>query len=429
MSEPIRWAGVRSVRGVVRVPGDKSIAHRALMFAALADGRSRVRGLPPGGDVRSTRGALEALGVAIEGADDVSVAGRGWPGLARDPAVPVELDCGNSGTTSRLLLGLLAGTRGQFRLLGDASLSRRPMGRVLRPLRAMGAEIAGGDTLPLTVHGRELAAARLETEVASAQVKSALILAALQAAGESRVDEPRPSRDHTERLLAAMGASLRRDGERGCVVQGGRPRLAPLDLEVPGDPSSAAFFVALACLRGGSELSVERVGLNPRRTGFYRLLRAMGADLGWEVEVNVPEPVGTLVARGGALSGIRVGGEDVVDAIDEIPLLAVVAAAAEGETEIRGAGELRVKESDRIAATARLLREFGADCDELPDGLLIRGGRTLRGAAVDAGGDHRIAMAATVAASIAAGESAIGGHEWAAISYPGFFDELRRLTA
>ena len=303
------------------------------------------------------------------------------------------------------------------------------MGRVLRPLRQMGAEIEGGPTLPLTVHGRELAAACLVTEVASAQVKSALILAALQAAGESRVEEPRPSRDHTERLLAAMGAPLHGDGELGCVVQGGRASLEPLDLEVPGDPSSAAFFVALACLLRGSELRVERVGLNPRRTGFYRLLRAMGADLAWEVDVQLPEPVGTIVVRGGALSGISLGAEDVVDAIDEIPLLAVVAAAAEGETAIRGAGELRVKESDRIAATVRLLRAFGAECDELPDGLAIRGGRPLRGAAVDAEGDHRIAMAGAVAASVAEGESAISGHEWAAISYPGFFAELRRLTA
>ncbi len=424
-----------AVRGVLRVPGDKSVSHRALLFGAFARGVTRARGLAPGADVRSSRGVVEALGIAVrDEGDAVLVAGRGWDGLHRDPAAPpLGLDCGNSGTTTRLALGLLAGGRGRFLLHGDASLSRRPMRRVAEPLARLGARLEERDTLPLVVEGAPLRGARVETGVASAQVKSALVLAALQADGPSVVVEPEPTRDHTERLLRAMGVPLgpvTEDGRAraGLTVPGGAPPAAPLEITIPGDPSSAAFFVALACLSPGSELRVENVLLNPGRIGFYRLLARMGADVAWHEEVSSPEPCGTIVARGGALRGVEVGAHEVVDAIDELPLLAVCGALAEGPTTIRGAAELRVKESDRIAATVALLRAFGAQADELPDGLALAGGARPRGAAVDARHDHRIAMCAAVMAARASSASRLGGAEWVRVSWPAFFDELERLA-
>jgi len=422
---------VRRIAGTLVVPGDKSIGHRALLFAALAAGRSVVRGLPPGADVRTTRRAVEALGVTVrDEAGAVIVEGRGWDGLARDPAAaPLALDCGNSGTTARLLLGLLSGRPGRFTLVGDASLSRRPMGRVTRPLAAFGAAIEGSETLPLTVEGRTLRAARVATGVASAQVKSALVLAALQADGESTIEEPEPTRDHTERMLAAMGAAIAPvAGGAAWRVAGGCPRLAPLDLVVPGDPSSAAFLVGLASALPGSALAVRGVALNPRRIGFLRVLRRMGAGLHWSEDGAVPEPTGTIEVLGGRLAGTTIAGQDVVDAIDELPLLAVLAAVAEGETRIEGAAELRVKESDRIAATLALLRAFGAACEERPDGFVVAGGARLAGTAFDARGDHRIAMAGAVAAALADGPSSLTGGEWVTISYPAFFEDLERLA-
>jgi 3-phosphoshikimate 1-carboxyvinyltransferase len=425
---------VRRIAGVLRVPGDKSIAHRALLFAALAEGRSLVRGLPSGADVASTRRAIEALGVAVrDRTDGLLVEGRGWGALARDRAAPpLPLDCGNSGTTARLLLGLLAGRPGRFELVGDASLSRRPMGRVTRPLAAFGARVEGGDSLPLRVEGAALRAATVATGVASAQVKSALVLAALQADGESTIGEPEPTRDHTERLLAAMGAAIAPaagyQGGPACRVAGGCPRLAPLDLTVPGDPSSAAFLVGLACALPGSTLVVREVALNPRRTGALGILQRMGAGLTWTAQAVAPEPVGTIEVSGGRLAGTTIRGQEVVDAIDELPLLAVIAAVAEGPTRIEGAGELRVKESDRIAATAALLRAFGAACEERQDGLVIAGGARLQGTAFDAHGDHRIAMAGAIAAALAAGPSTLTGGEWVTISYPAFFEDLERLA-
>jgi 3-phosphoshikimate 1-carboxyvinyltransferase len=428
--EPIELEGLDRVEGAVRVPGDKSIGHRSLLFGAIGSGTTVVRGLPTGEDVRTTLAAVRALGIEVHQQGKVTrVAGRGWAGLDRAPgdAAEIALDCGNSGTSVRLLLGLLAGRSGRYRLSGDASLSRRPMARVVRPLRALGAVIEGEDHLPLRVVGQPLRGAEIATAVASAQVKSAAILAALQAEGDSVVSEPAPTRDHTERMLGAMGAPLERVGELGWRIGGGAAALAPLELEVPGDPSSAAFLVALAAIRPGSALRIERVGLNPRRIGFLRLLEAMGADLRWEIEGEQPDPWGAVEVRGSALRGIEVGGADVVDAIDELPVLAVAAATADGPTTVRGASELRVKESDRIASTAALLRAFGAGCDELPDGLVVHGSARLRGAAFDAGMDHRIAMAAAVAACAASGRSRLGGHEWVAVSYPSFFEHLREI--
>lgn len=441
-------APLARVRGTLRVPGDKSISHRGLLFGAFAEGTTRLAGLSPGGDVRSTRACLAALGVAIEDrGPEVLVHGRGWAGLHQSAARgTVELDCGNSGTSARLFLGLLAGGRGTFRLGGDASLSARPMRRVTNPLARLGARIEDRATLPLVVEGAPLHGADVATGVASAQVKSALLLAALQAAGPSTIVEPRPTRDHSERLLAAMGAPIEFQGgasparttEGGagaagaagntCRVGGGAARLAPLDLEVPGDPSSAAYAVALAVLLPDSAVRIEGVSLNPGRIGLLRLLQRMGADVTWTALRETPEPVGTIVARSSRLRGIAVDEADVVDAVDEIPLLAVLAACAEGPTTIRGAGELRVKESDRVAETVALLRAFGADADELPDGIALAGGSRFRGAAFDAHGDHRIAMCGVVAASAADGPSALSGGEWIGISYPGFFDDLARIA-
>jgi 3-phosphoshikimate 1-carboxyvinyltransferase len=420
------------LRGRLRVPGDKSISHRALLFAAIAPGESVLRGLAPGEDVQSTRRAVGTLGLVVADAPDVvRVTGLGWAGLDRNPfAPPLELDCGNSGTTSRLLLGLLAGRSGRFRLTGDASLSRRPMRRVTGPLRAVGASIEGGDTLPLVVGAARLRGGEQHTGVASAQVKSALILAALQAEGDSVVREPERSRDHTERMLRAMGAPLEPADATGLAwrIGGGGAPLRPLALVVPGDPSSAAYAVALATLVPGSSLRVEGVSLNPTRLGFYRLLARMGARLRYEVAELEPEPRGTIDVEPAALRGIEVGPADVPEAVDELPLLAVVAAAAEGRTTIRGAGELRVKESDRLAATARLLQAFGARVTETEEGLVVAGPTRWRPAAVDAEADHRIAMCAAVAAGLADAPSTLTGAEWVRISYPGFFDDLDRLA-
>ncbi|RMG49275.1 MAG: 3-phosphoshikimate 1-carboxyvinyltransferase [Acidobacteria bacterium] len=428
----IRLEPAERILGRLSVPGDKSISHRALLFAAVAGGRSRIRGLSPGADVASTRRAVARLGIAVrEEGGDVLVEGSGWRGLDRDPGLPaLELDCGNSGTTARLLLGLLAGRRGRFRLHGDASLSRRPMDRVLRPLARFGLDPPSATTLPVEIVGTRLRGARVDAEVPSAQVKGALLLAALQAEGESEIRVPGRSRDHTERMLAALGAPVRTAGDgRIFRVAGGGADLEPFDLAVPGDPSSAAFFVALACARPGSELVVEGVSLNPTRLGFVRLLRRMGASI---EQIPGPEraiePAGTLVARGGRLHGIAIDAGDVADAIDEIPLLAVVAAAADGETVIRGAAELRLKESDRIRATAALLRAAGARAEEFEDGLAVRGGSLRGGGEVDAAGDHRIAMSAAVAAALAERPLSLRGAEWVSISYPSFFEDLARLT-
>lgn len=419
-----------SVRGRLRLPGDKSISHRALLFGALASGPSRVRRLGPGADVASTRAALEALGVPIAatGPGEVVIEGRGFAGLRAGPAGELALDCGNSGTTARLLTGLLAGRPGVFRLAGDESLSRRPMGRVAGPLARLGARIATTDgRLPMTITGSALRGAHVATGVASAQVKSALILAALQADGDSVVDEPRPTRDHTERMLRGMGVALSIDGT-AIRVPGGSPRLAAVDVDVPGDPSSAAYAIALACLLPGSEVRVEGVSLNPTRLGFYRLLARMGASIESEPEGAAAEPLGTIVARTSSLRAIEVEEDEIPDAVDEIPLLAAVAASAEGTTVIRGAGELRVKESDRLAAILDVLRAFGVDAEPLDDGLTVTGPARLRPADVDARHDHRIAMCATVLAAQAGAPSRLTGGEWVRISYPGFFDDLERLS-
>jgi 3-phosphoshikimate 1-carboxyvinyltransferase len=424
--------------GECRVGGDKSIAHRALLLGAVAEGTTRIHNFAGGADNRSTIGVLRALGVTIREADGlVEVAGAGWSGL-RAPAA--ALDCGNSGTTMRLGAGLLAGRPFTARLTGDRSLCARPMGRVIEPLRAMGADVgseAGDGRPPLVVRGGRLHGITYRLPVASAQVKSAILLAGLQAAGETRVIEALPTRDHTERLLPAFGAAVRveagalaADGERHAIVAG-EARLRGVVLALPGDFSAAAFLLVAALLVPGSDLNVRDVGVNPTRTGLLDVLRAMGAGLEvGDERVEGGEPVGTVRARASALRGLDVPPGQVAALIDEIPILCVAAARAAGTTRITGAAELRLKESDRIAVMAAALRACGVAVEELPDGLVVygTGGAPLRGGAVASHGDHRIVMAMAVAALVAGAPIVIDDAAAAAVSDPAFFPRLRALA-
>ncbi|HEY2898425.1 MAG TPA: 3-phosphoshikimate 1-carboxyvinyltransferase, partial [Gemmatimonadaceae bacterium] len=376
----------------IRVPGDKSLSHRALIFSALATGRSRVRDILQSADVHSTAAVLRALGVPVPPlADDIAIDARG----ARAMQAPiVDLDCGNSGTTTRLMAGVAAGCAFRSRFVGDASLSKRPMRRVARPLVAMGArvELESGDGLPMAIEGGALHSIAWSSETASAQIKSAILLAGVVGGVAVEVTEPSRSRDHTERMLRSLGARVTIDGTRVRVEPVGA--LAPLDVRVPADPSSAAFFVALATLLQAAPISVPNVCLNPTRVGFFEVLRSMGGVVDIEVGPEQGgEPTGAIRASHSELRAVTVDESQVPSMIDELPLLACVGARASGITEIRGAAELRVKESDRIATVVSNLRALGASARELPDGLVVTGSETpLRGRVVTHG-DHRIAMA------------------------------------
>jgi len=414
------------VSGEVRPPGDKSISHRALLLAALTDGSSRIRGILDSADVRSTAAALRALGVDVPPLEpEMRVRGVGLRGLR---APRVALDCGNSGTTTRLLAGVAAASPLSARFEGDASLSRRPMRRVARPLEAMGArvEFDHADGLPMTVYGGPLRAIRWANETSSAQVKSAILLAAVVAGVEVVVSEPRLSRDHTERMLSARGVTVERSGN---VVRA-RPadRLEPRDTDVPSDPSSAAFFAALAALASSGELTLRGVCVNPTRAGFFDVLAEMGAAI--EI-VNRRdqggEPVADVVVRPGPLSGVDVGVDRVPSLIDELPLLACLASRAEGETRITGARELRVKESDRIAAVVANLRAVGAAAEELADGMVIKGTTGALAGSVTTHGDHRLAMAFGVLGSLPGNRIAVDDPACVAVSFPSFWDELERV--
>ncbi|MEW6319929.1 MAG: 3-phosphoshikimate 1-carboxyvinyltransferase [Acidobacteriota bacterium] len=421
------------VRGCLRVPGDKSISHRYALLAALADGRSTIANYAPGADCASTLACLAALGVAVTRQADaagaaprVAIEGRGLRGLA-PTAEP--LDCGNSGTTMRMLAGVLAAHPFPSRLVGDPSLSRRPMRRVVEPLARMGARLETGDggRPPLVVHGADLQGIDFQPDVASAQVKSAVLLAGLQARGRTSVTEPAHTRDHTERALRAFGADVRAVGSRIEIVGG--QRLRPLDLTVPGDISSAAFPAAAAAALPGSDVRLEGVGLNPSRMAIVDVLRRFGAEVLVEAGLESHgEPAGALVVRHGGRRDVEIVPAEVPGLIDELPVLAALATFG-GALRVTGAGELRVKESDRIAALVEGLRAMGADCDEFPDGFHVRGGRPLTGGTVHARGDHRLAMAFAVAALGAAGPTHIEGAEAVAVSYPSFFVDLDQLRA
>ena len=409
------------LRGSVGVPGDKSVSHRALMFGALADGVSHIRGFLEGEDTRATAAVLQQLGVRIDTPADGErvVHGVGLHGLR---ASAQALDCGNAGTGMRLLAGLLAGQAFDSTLVGDASLSKRPMRRVTDPLAAMGARIDTQDGLPPLVvrGGQRLHGIRYELPVASAQVKSALLLAGLYAQGETEIIEPHPTRDYTERMLAAFGWPIA--FEPGRARLSGGHVLRATDVDVPADFSSAAFFLVAASIVPGSELRLPAVGLNPRRTGLLEALRLMGADIRIEnPRASGGEPVADLLVRHAPLHGVELPEALVPDMIDEFPALFVAAAVAKGNTVIRGAAELRVKESDRLATMATGLRALGITVDETPDGATIHGG-TLTGGTVESLTDHRIAMSFAVAGLVAQAPVRINDCRHVATSFPGFME-------
>lgn len=419
-------AGPRPLRGRVRVPGDKSLSHRALLLAAAAEGRSTIRGLGTGADVARSRALIEGLGVrARERGDELRVSGGGWDALREPEQV---IDCGNSGTTLRVGLGLLAGRPFHSVLAGDDSLSRRPMLRVVEPLRTMGATIDGrdgGQRAPLAVRGGGLTGTVHELAVASAQVKTALLLAGLQATGETTVASPARSRDHTERMLAALDVPIE---DEGVTVRVRGADLPAFEFDVPGDPSSAAFFVVAALVTPGSELAIEHVSLNPTRVAFLDVLARMGASI--EVEetgTSLGEPFGDIRVASAPLVGTVIEGDEVPLVIDEIPVLAVAAAFAEGITEVRDAAELAVKESNRIGAVEQELSQLGVEVEARRDGLMIQGGRPVANR-FKSHGDHRVAMAMAVAANACTGESRILGWRAVEISYPDFHRDLSGAT-
>jgi 3-phosphoshikimate 1-carboxyvinyltransferase len=413
-------------RGTIRVPGDKSISHRALILAALATDRSHVRGILQSADVSSTAAILRSLGVAVPDlSEEIVVPGRGLRGLH---APGTSLDAGNSGTTVRLMSGVVAAHPFSAKFEGDASLSRRPMKRIAEPLTAMGArfEFARGDGLPMTVHGGELNGIAWNTRTASAQTKSAILLAGLVAGVRVSVIEPFKSRDHTERMLLSLGAAVESD-DHG-VSLSPVDDIAPLDIVVPGDPSSAAYVVALAVLRETGQVVIPNVCVNPTRTGFLDLLRNMGADVTLTDRNAVAGDVSaTILARPSELRDATVTSAQVPAMIDELPLLACVAAAAGVTLEVSGASELRVKESDRIRGVVANLNAIGAVATEMPDGFRIAGRRARLAGRVKTDGDHRIAMAFGVLAEIPGNAIEIDEPACVAVSYPGFWTDLRSL--
>ncbi|HEY5088279.1 MAG TPA: 3-phosphoshikimate 1-carboxyvinyltransferase [Gemmatimonadaceae bacterium] len=420
---------VAPVRRTVRVPGDKSISHRSLILAALSDGASVITGLLQSADVESTARVLSTLGVQIESDGKVvSVRGRGLRGLL----IPDRrLNCGNSGTTARLMSGVLAAHPFDSTLTGDASLSRRPMRRATEPLEKMGARFTfegDKDGLPLIVHGGTLASIGWDSPTSSAQIKSAILLAALNAQVGATVTEPRRSRDHTERMLAARGVPVVVDGNS--ISIGAARSMPAMDIHVPGDPSSAAFFVALAALLPGRSIDLPGVCVNPTRTGFLDVVQRMGALVSLDDYADAGgEPTAAIRAAGTeSLYSVTIGADEMPSMIDEIPMLACLAARAQGETVITGAGELRVKESDRIGAVVRNLRAIGVDADERPDGMAIRGSRAQLVGAVETHGDHRLAMAFGVLGAVPGNSIEIATPECVAVSYPAFWSDPRRVA-
>lgn len=413
------------LHGAVTVPGDKSISHRAVMFGALASGDTHITGFLMGEDCLSTISCFRQMGVKIDVSDDeVVVHGAGMHGLQE----PSELlYTGNSGTTTRLLCGILAGQPFRSVLSGDASIQKRPMGRIIKPLREMGANIDGkdGNLCPLTVSGSELHGITYTLPVASAQLKSAILLAGLFAEGETTVVEPAPSRDHTERMLRGLGVDVRTDGN--VITLTPPEQLTAVDVAVPGDISSAAYFLVAGCIVPNSEITIRNVGINPTRTGILDVLRDMGADIELVNCTDGVEPVCDIIVRSSRLHGTRIGGDIIPRLIDELPVIAVAAAFAEGETVICDAQELKVKESNRIAAMVSELSKTGCDITETEDGMVIRGGKPLHGAQFACYADHRVAMSMAVCALACKGDSVLEDPDCVAISYPTFFDALHGL--
>jgi 3-phosphoshikimate 1-carboxyvinyltransferase len=417
------------LQGEISIPGDKSISHRSLMLGALASGTTTIRGLLLGEDPRSTAKCFQAMGAEISelNSELVTVQGIGLGNLRE----PLDiLDAGNSGTTLRLMLGVLAShDRHFFTVTGDKSLRSRPMLRVVKPLREMGAQIwgrEGGGKAPLAISGQNLQPIHYHSPIASAQVKSCILLAGLMIDGETIITEPERSRDHSERMLSAFGANIEVYGNTVCLK--GRSQLHGQEVTVPGDISSAAYWLVAGAIVPDADLLILNVGVNPTRTGILEVLLEMGADITLENPREVTgEPVADLRVRSSQLKAVAIGGAIIPRLIDEIPILAVAASLAEGTTIIRDAAELRVKESDRITVTAKCLNQMGANITELPDGMEIKGGCSLVGAEVDSCDDHRIAMSMAIAALVAKGQTVISHAECAAISYPSFIPTLQKL--
>jgi 3-phosphoshikimate 1-carboxyvinyltransferase len=423
----------RSLGGEISVPGDKSLSHRAVLFAALADGRTLIDGFLPGEDCVCTMRALQAMGCAIETVSKTRLIIHGVDGKLQPPLEP--LDCGNSGTAMRLMAGVLAGQPFASRLTGDPSLSGRPMKRIVDPLHLMGAKIEGrGEkhTAPLEIEGRPLTGIEYTLPVASAQLKSCLLLAGLFATGTTSITEKILSRDHTERLLAHFHAppviDPNPDGEGRTIRVRGGTRLHGQDFNVPGDFSSAAFWIAAAAAMPGADLTITNLGLNGTRTGLLSVLLRMGAHIHESVSDSSCEPFGTVRVYGRKLRGTKISGAEIANVIDELPIIAVAAALAEGDTEIRDARELRVKETDRIAAMAANLRAFGVPVTEHDDGMTLHGGFPLTGARVASFGDHRIAMACAILGLFSKGETTITEAACIATSYPTFEDDLNKIA-
>ena len=413
------------LRGEITVPGDKSISHRAVMLGALANGTTHITGFLMGEDCLSTIDCFRKMGVEIEITDsEVIVEGVGLHGLC---APEETLYTGNSGTTTRLLCGILAGQPFTATLNGDASIQKRPMGRVIKPLREMGASIEGKNDnyCPLTLYPSELYGIEYRLPVASAQLKSAILLAGLYAEGRTTVIEPAPSRDHTERMFRALGVEVETHGST--ITLEPPEDLYAVDIRVPGDISSAAFFLVAGAIVEGSELTIRNVGVNPTRTGILDVLHEMGADISISNFHDDAEPVCDLTVKHSMLRGVEIGGSIIPRLIDELPVIAVAAAYAEGETVIRDAQELKVKESNRIAAMVTELKKAGVDAEETADGMIIRGGKRPHGAAFETYKDHRIAMSLAVLALAARSACRIDEPEVVAISYPDFFHTLERL--
>ena len=422
----MKFQSIQKLRGEITVPGDKSISHRAVMFGALAKGKTEITGFLRGADCLSTIACFRQMGIPIEEtADKIIVHGNGLNGL-RAPSQ--TLDAGNSGTTTRLLAGILAGQNFTCVLNGDASIQKRPMKRIMAPLSQMGADIqsvGGNDCAPLRITGSPLRGISYRSPVASAQVKSAVLLAGLYADGETSVTEPAVSRNHTELMLKSFGADVRSEGLTATVKP--NPTLCGMEILVPGDISSAAYFIAAGCLVPDAEILVRNVGINPTRDGILRVAKEMEADISLLNKKINGEPTADLLIKSSSLRGVTIGGDIIPTLIDELPIIAVMAAAAEGTTVIKDAAELKVKESDRIAVMTENLAAMGCDITPTPDGMIIRGGKPLHGAVVDPHLDHRIAMSFAVAAMIADGETEIKDAGCVNISYPAFYEDLKKL--
>jgi 3-phosphoshikimate 1-carboxyvinyltransferase len=427
MNKQSLQTNISSLKGTISVPGDKSISHRSIMFGALADGTTMIENFLPGADCLSTISCFSKLGVTIkQDGGTVQVTGKGFSGLQEAGEV---LDVGNSGTTIRLMLGILAGQPFHSVLAGDESIARRPMTRVVKPLQLMGAQINGrknGEFTPLSVKGGNLQAIRYELPVASAQVKSAILLAGLQAKGQTVIIEPEKTRDHTERMIVQFGGHIEKDGNQ--IMLEGNQHFRGTSVFVPGDISSAAFFMVAAAITPNSEVTLRNVGLNPTRTGIIDVMTQMGADI--EVDMissEKGEPYGNITVRSSSLNATTIEGDIIPRLIDEIPIIALLATAAKGTTIIKDAAELKVKETNRIDTVAAELSRIGADITPTEDGLLIKGGASLSGGTVSSHGDHRIGMMLAIAALLAKNEVVLEDAGAINVSYPQFFTHLADL--